>query len=71
MLCLEFYARCLLETPFEMELMKFFGECYRLCFMVEAQDYIGSFAVFGVESSDFQLIVAIFAAIIMQNDGEI
>lgn len=39
--------------------------------MVEVQDYIGSFAVFGVESSDFQLIVAIFAAIIMQNDGEI
>lgn len=71
MLCLEIYARCLLETPFEMELMKFFGECYRLCFMVEVQDYIGSFAVFGVESSDFQLIVAIFAAIIMQNDGEI
>ena len=39
--------------------------------MVEVQDYIGSFAVFGVESSDFQSIVAIFAVIIMQNYEEI
>lgn len=42
-----------------------------VCFKVEVQDYIGSFAVFGVESSDFQPIVAIFAVIIMQNYEEI